>query len=65
LRKYHFIKPNDILFAYAAPNADQGKLYEAFYDIKSQIESEGIAMTDINRPEFIVDFANSKVPAIL
>lgn len=65
LRKYHFIKPDDILFTYAAPNADQAKLSEAFYDIKSQIESEGIAMTDINRPEFIVDFANSKAPAIL
>jgi hypothetical protein len=57
LEKYRFIQPNEILFAYDAPDDSQSKLFAAFNEIKEQIESEGIVMADIKRNEDIVKFA--------
>jgi len=59
LEKYQFIRPDEILFAYDAPDANQRSLLNAFNEIKKQIEGEGIVMTDINCNEDIVKFAAS------
>lgn len=59
LEKYRFIRPDEILFAYDAPDANQSSLFNAFNEIKGQIESEGIVMADINCNEDIVKFATS------
>ena len=57
LEKYHFIRPDEILFAYDAPDNSQSNLFAAFNEIKQQIESEGIEMADIKRNDDIVRFA--------
>ncbi len=57
LEKYHFIRPDEILFAYDAPEDNQSNLFAAFNEIKKQIESEGILMTDIKRNDDIASFA--------
>ncbi|TAK64638.1 hypothetical protein [Methylobacter sp.] len=59
LEKYRFIRPDEILFAYDAPDDSQSNLFDAFNDIKEQIEKEGIVMADINCNEDIVKFATS------
>jgi len=57
LSKLGFIAPNKILFTYNAPNHNQKQLYNAFSDIKQQIEAEGIVMSDVDNTEKIVKFA--------
>ncbi|WP_432744238.1 DUF3037 domain-containing protein [Methylobacter sp. G7] len=57
LEKYRFIRPDEILFTYDAPDNSQSNLFAAFNEIKKQIESEGILMADIKRIDDIVKFA--------
>lgn len=59
LEKYRFIQPDEILFAYDAPDVSQSNLFVAFNEIKEQIESEGIVMADIKQKGDIVKFATS------
>jgi hypothetical protein len=59
LEKYLYIQPDEILFAYDAPDDDQGALFAAFNEIKDQIVKEGIEMADINGKEKIIKFAAS------
>jgi Protein of unknown function (DUF3037) len=57
LKKYHFIRADEILFAYDAPDESQGNMFAAFNEIKEQIENEGVVMADIKNDEDIVKFA--------
>lgn len=57
LEKYHFIRADEILFAYDAPDESQGNIFAAFNEIKEQIENEGVVMADIKNDEDIVKFA--------
>jgi hypothetical protein len=59
LEKYRFIKPDEILFAYDAPDDTQGALFAAFNEIKEQIVKEGIEMADIKGKDQIIKFAAS------
>jgi len=64
LKRYGYLQPEEILFAYKGPETKNGKLFEAFEDISSQIEGAGIVMADIQMPEKITDFAFSRVGRI-
>lgn len=57
LEKHRFIRPDEILFAYDAPDECQSTLFAAFNEIKDQIEKEGIVMADIKNDKDIVEFA--------
>ena len=57
LEKYRFIRPDEILFAYDAPDNIQSNLFAAFNAIKEQIEKEGVVMADIKCIDDIVKFA--------
>lgn len=59
LEKYQFIRPDEILFAYDAPDDSQRTLFAAFNEIKEQIIKEGIEMADIKGKDEIVKFAAS------
>jgi hypothetical protein len=59
LEKFRYIQPDEILFAYDAPDVNQGALFAAFNEIKEQIVKEGIEMADINGKEEIIKFAAS------
>ena len=59
LERYRFIRPDEILFAYDAPDKSQENLVDAFNEIKAQIESEGIKLADIEHKEDIVKFATT------
>jgi len=56
LKKYEFIQPEKVLFAYKEPEMKEGNLFAAFLDIKSQIEEVGIITSDINDAEQITYF---------
>jgi hypothetical protein len=47
IRKVSFSPSDEVLFAY----------YDAFNEIKEQIETEGVVMADIKRNDDIVKFA--------
>ncbi len=57
LKRHNFIQPHQILFAFQKPEQTQGVLFNAFHDIKEQIEEFGIIMADIQKPEQITNFA--------
>jgi hypothetical protein len=57
LGKHRFIRPDEILFAYDAPDESQSNLFAAFNEIKELIEKEGVVMADIKHDEDIVKFA--------
>ncbi len=57
LSRYHFLKPETTLFAYAPPENKTGKLQDAFSDIYDQIQEAGICMIDINDQKKIAEFA--------
>lgn len=59
LEKHRFIRPDEILFAYDAPDDSQGNLFAAFNEIKEQIVKEGIGMADIKGKDEIIKFAAS------
>lgn len=56
LERYGYIQPSDVLFVYHPPVTEQGILFEAFNDIRNQVEEAGIVMTNINQLEKITDF---------
>ncbi|MFI3215315.1 MAG: DUF3037 domain-containing protein [Methylococcales bacterium] len=56
LNRGGFVKPESVLFTYRAPNESQGILFEAFCDIKEQIEDTGITMAHIEQPQAILNF---------
>ncbi len=58
LDKYRFIKPNQILFAYDAPDNSQQNLIAAFNEIKDQAQNIGIVMAEINSTNVIAEFAS-------
>ncbi len=59
LNKLGFISPDKILFTYKAPEHNQKSLYNAFTEIKKQIEHEGIVMADVDNQCSIIKFAES------
>lgn len=61
LKRYNFIQPNHILFAYNPPENEQGVLFEAFKEIKAQIENFEIIMVDINKTENITHFVCNNI----
>jgi len=58
LHKLGFITPDQFLFTYNAPCENQKKLYDAFSEIRQQIENEGIFMTNVDNQDDIVRFAS-------
>ncbi|NOT85662.1 MAG: DUF3037 domain-containing protein [Methylococcaceae bacterium] len=58
LEKYTFIKPDEVLFAYDAPDNLQSDLFSAFNEIKAQIKNEGVVMADIKNNDDIIRFAD-------
>ena len=58
LQKYRFIQPEQILFAYQAPDSNQVTLFNAFNEIKQQADQLGVVMTEITATDVIVDFAS-------
>jgi len=58
LQQHGFIAPNEILFAYDAPEDSQTHLAAAFQGIKQQIEREGIVMANIACQHEIIKFAS-------
>ena len=57
LEKHSFIRPDDILFAYDAPDEVNSPLYPAFDEIRRQIEQAGIVMANASNENDIVSFA--------
>jgi len=57
LKRHDFIQPHQVLFAFQKPEQTQGVLFNAFNDIKEQIEEFGIIMSDINDTDHIMHFA--------
>jgi Protein of unknown function (DUF3037) len=57
LKRYSLIRPDNVLFVYRPPKTDQGILFEAFNDVRNQIEDAGVLMTPIDQPKKITDFA--------
>jgi len=57
LHRYGFLKPEEILFAYAPPVSTQGKLRDAFEDIYAQIQDAKITMVNIKEKKKITQFA--------
>lgn len=60
LERFGFIAPDDVLFAYNAPDENQETLLAAFNSIKEQIEGEGILMIDIHQHDEIIQFAATR-----
>lgn len=58
LKRLGFIQPENILFTYNAPDEQSGILFEAFNDVKMQIEDVGILMADINESETVSHFVH-------
>lgn len=56
LKRSGFVKSENVLFTYCAPNENQGILFEAFSDIKAQIEDADIVMANIEQPQAILKF---------
>ncbi|WP_020394904.1 DUF3037 domain-containing protein [Thiolinea disciformis] len=52
-------KPENTLFVYKAPAQNSGLLWDAFVDIRSQIEDRGIVMTPSETVKPILTFATS------
>ena len=61
LQRRQFIKFNDVLFAYQPPKNEQGILFDAFKDIKSQIEEVGIQMVSVEKGDEIIDFTRQYI----
>jgi len=61
LKRHNFIQPNHVLFAFQPPDQEEGILFNAFDDIKEQIEEFGVIMSDINDSEKIMHFAQQKI----
>lgn len=57
LKRCGFIQFENILFTYRAPNENQGILFDAFYDVKEQIEDAGIKMAHIEQSQAILNFS--------
>ena len=57
LKRYGFIEFDDLLFAYNPPKSEDGILFDAFNDVKVQIENTGIRMISFERDDEIIDFA--------
>jgi len=64
LMRYGYIQPEDTLLAYQAPDSQKGELFEAFEDIRTQIEDTGIVTADIKKPQQIMTFALSRIPQL-
>lgn len=56
LKRGGFIEPSNVLFTYRAPNENEGVLFDAFCDVKEQIEDTGIIMANIEQPSTILSF---------
>ncbi len=57
LKLYGYARPETTLFAYKAPENSEDFLFEAFSEVRAQIEESGIVMADIQRPAEITLFA--------
>ena len=58
LKREGFIQPENILFTYNAPDEQSGILFEAFNDVKIQIQEAKIQMADINESETVSHFVH-------
>ncbi|MGB4498844.1 MAG: DUF3037 domain-containing protein [Methylococcaceae bacterium] len=56
LKRGGFVKSENVLFTYRAPMENQGILFEAFCDVKAQIEDACIVMANIEQPQAILKF---------
>lgn len=56
LKRGGFVKSENVLFTYRAPNENQGILFEAFCDVKAQIEDACIVMANIEQSQAILKF---------
>lgn len=61
LKRYGFIQPKNVLFAYNAPEQQHDTLINAFNEVKEQIEEVGIVMADINESNVITDFVQKRL----
>lgn len=61
LKRYNFIQPNHVLFAFQKPETEKQALLNAFEDIKKQIEEQGIIMSDIDDTDQIMHFAQQQI----
>jgi hypothetical protein len=59
LKRHKLIEPKNVLFTYSPPENQRGVLFDAFNDVKNQIEDMGILMADINAEEAITQFVRS------
>lgn len=59
LYRHKLALPEKTLFAYKAPEEEQGLLKDAFEDVKFQIESKGILMIPADEAKPILDFAQN------
>jgi len=59
LKRFGLIDPQNILFTYNPPEDRQGALFNAFVDVKKQIEDVGISTVNIDESDVIADFARS------
>jgi hypothetical protein len=57
LNRYGYINPEHVLFAYTPPEYQRGVLFQAFTDIKEEIERAGIITATIANDEDITGFA--------
>ncbi len=56
LQLYGYARLDTTLFAYKAPENTKSKLFEAFSDVRKQIEDSGIIMADIKKSDKITEF---------
>jgi len=49
------------MFVYRPPGTSKGSLFEAFSDIRNQIEESGILMIPIDQPIKITDIAKKLI----
>lgn len=59
LKRYKLIEPKNVLFTYSAPENQRGVLFDAFSDVKNQIEDMGVLMVDINAEDTIAQFVRA------
>ena len=57
LDRYGFVSADKVMFVYRPPGTSKGSLFEAFSDIRNQIEESGILMIPIDQPIKITDTA--------
>lgn len=58
LKKFGFIEPQQVLFAYKTKQPSEGSLFNPFDEVQEMADSLGVQMIDIIASDKIVEFAN-------